>query len=366
MRVAVVGGSPIGRRVARDLAERPGVDQVVIAGIRAEGSPPAVSGKVRIESQAPTQLAEVLRECDAALGCFDGDASAELGAVREAITAGATYVSDCSNPDVLEEILLRDGEARAAGARIVAGLSISPGISSLLAAAAAARLAEVRSVRIAWKVELAGADSEPAWNAAARSLMGYAPAFEAGAWHREPAGGAEEEVFLPDPLGWQRVRRARGAEILTLPKHLPALERVTVKGRLGEGVADRVVAATARRGDPTPGTIDGAVRVARMLAQRLRTPAPARWSALRVDVAGPGEDGTARDASFAVLDQLTNLASAPLVAGALLAGSGEITATGCLPPEASIPPRGFFALLAELGVRVATLERTGAAPRPAA
>jgi saccharopine dehydrogenase-like NADP-dependent oxidoreductase len=363
MRVAVVGGSPIGRRVARDLAERPGIDQVVVAGIRAEGGAQGAPGQVRIDLEPSTRLADVLRDCDAALGCFDGDASNELAAVREAIAAGASYVSASSDPDVLEEILLLDGEARTARARIIAGLSISPGISSLLAGAVAARLSEVRSVRIAWTVQLAGPDSEPAWNAAARSLMGYAPAFEGGAWQREPAGGAEEDVFLPDPLGWQRVRRARGAEVLTLPKHLPTLEQVIVKGRLGEVLADRLVAA-ARRGDPSRGTIERAVGLGRMLAQRVPAPGKTHWSAVRVDVSGTGDDGAPADRSLAVLDQLANLASAPLVAGALLAASGEITATGCLPPEASVPPARFFTLLAELGVRVATLDRTGAAQPP--
>jgi len=76
------------------------------------------------------------------------------------------------------------------------------------------------------------------------------------------------------------------------------------------------------------------------------------WSALRVDVMG--EQGTA---SYAVVDQLANLLTAPLVVAVEMIGRGLVTSSGVMGAESAFDHGIFFGLLAGRGVKVARLIR---------
>ncbi len=79
-------------------------------------------------------------------------------------------------------------------------------------------------------------------------------------------------------------------------------------------------------------------------------------AAARVDLHGTSA-GTERDVTFGVLDHPANLSVAPIEAAVLMLAGGEIKGIGVIPPEQAVDPAAFFPKLAELGVRVARLDR---------
>lgn len=364
MRAVLVGaGSSPGRRILADLLERPEVERVLVA----ERDPSAAayiaeqvaSAKVGTADVSGEALAEATAGDGVVIGCPGCDVELELAAAAAAIDGRTPYLSGCDDPDSVEALLALDHRARTAGSLVVPGLSWTPGMTNLLAAAGAKTLDEVRMVRVAWVVSAAGPEGGAVLARAMRALTGFAPVFEGGAWHREPSGAGAEDVFFPEPMGWQTVRLAAGAEVLTLPKSIAGLERVVVRG----GIAERLVARAARAITrlpvlAAPRRAERAAALARPLlsaAGRLRG-GRLTWSAGRVDVVGSA-GGTAVVRTYGFVDQIGNLVTAPLVVAAGMIAGRRIEGAGVRPPEAVLDPATFFAALAACGVRVARLER---------
>ncbi|HLH29453.1 MAG TPA: hypothetical protein VKW77_11075, partial [Acidimicrobiales bacterium] len=256
---------------------------------------------------------------------------------------------------------------------IVAGMSWTPGLSNVLVRAAADRLDSVRRVRVAWCTSRndEGADG------LGRLIAGWsgdATLIEGGARRSRPPGSRSELVFFPEPVGWQRVHTVRGAEVASLPKLLPGLDSLVIEGGMGGAsastLAQMVARAPAAASAPPVAALGGTPEPHPSTARRrlgilTRAPAlglgpfarrPSGWSALRVDVTGTA-GGTERTETYGVVDHLANLESGPLVAAALLIGREASTGRGVMAPEAAFAPGPFLAQLAELGIRVAHLER---------
>lgn len=361
MRVGVIGaGGPTGRRVTRDLIEHPSMGRVVaideaqVAPELLELIPDEATG-VGLSPAAGDDLSLALREVDLAIGCVAPEH--EVPAALAAIDAGVPYISSCWELEAFEALLTLDEAATKAGTYVLAGLGWTPGITNLLAAAAADQVDEVEEVRVYWSVSAADGGREVIVRAL-RSFAGVVPVFEEGAWRREPAGGEPEGVYFPEPVGWRPVRLVAGPEALTLPKHFSGVRKVMVKGGVSEATVGRAVRALAARvGSGPPARRERMIALARPLLPftGMGTSAPA-WSAARVDVLGR-RGGAPVHVVYGVLDQYANLVSVPLVAAVLLAASQKITAKGVVAPEESIDPQTFLGTLAERGVRAARLER---------
>lgn len=292
------------------------------------------------------------------IGGFGRTLEQEVDAASAAITAGVPYLSAAHDPQSVEALLALEEEARSADALVIAGVSWSPGVTSLLAKAAAEALDEVRKVRIAWVVSPAGPGGREAALRALRALFGYAVVFEDGAWHREQAGTRSEEVFFPEPAGWRTTRLCLGAEASTLPRWLPGVGEVVVKGGLTEAAVDRAARGLARlAGLASPARRERLALVsAAALAAVARRGGARIWSAARVDVDGSVE-GRSRTLTYGFLDQIASLSSVPVVVVATMVVGGAIKGAGAFPVEAVIDPPSFFAALAERGMRVARLDR---------
>ncbi|KXO90246.1 hypothetical protein AXK56_09050 [Tsukamurella pulmonis] len=162
MRFAVLGAGAMGSRAAQTLAALPGVDDLVVADL----------DRARAESVAAALPAATARRVDVADGValrgFLADVDVVLSTVgpyyrfgadvlRAAVDTGTDYMDICDDWEPTAEFLELDGAARAAGICAVIGAGASPGLSTLLAAAAAARLDRVRDLYTAWPVDAAGA-----------------------------------------------------------------------------------------------------------------------------------------------------------------------------------------------------------------
>lgn len=377
MRVAVLGGtSRQGRRVIRDLLERPEVSGVVLVG------PPehehelsrlvAVLDPRRAMGAAVPFTVEGIAQAfgglDLALACLERSerggttqegVEQELTAFEAAVATGIPYVSSTEDPPTIEAMLAkRPGSGDATGVA-VPGMSWTPGLSNLLVRAAWEQLDTVGSIRIAWTVSRRdeGADLGrllTAWS-------GDAEVIEEGQRRLRRAGSRPDRRFFPQPVGWQRVGLARGAEILTLPQTVGDVESFHIEAGMN-GISAASLARAAARPSRAGGTARAARpslgALGRSVAAALH-PSAARasgWSALRVDVEGTYA-GSDRTETYGIVDHLANLETAPLVVAGILAARGEVQAHGVAPPEEAFDPARFLAILAERGVRAARLER---------
>ena len=372
MRVAVLGASRRGRRVIRDLLERPEVSGVVLVG------PPeherelsrlvAVLDSRRVEAAVVPLtvegIAQAFRGLDLALACLERGGGEEgiemeLTAFEAAVATGIPYVSSCEDPGTIEAMLGRRADPGDFPGVAVPGMSWSPGLSNLLVRAASEQLDAIGSIRIAWTVSRRDEGADLARLLATWS--GEAEVIEAGQRRRRRAGSRPDRRFFPQPVGWQRVGLARGAEILTLPETVGDVESFQVEAGM-----DGISAASLARAAARPSRATGAARAVRPSLGALTRSAAAAlgpsttrasgWSALRVDVEGRYA-GRARTETYGIVDHLANLETAPLVVAGLLAARGEVQAHGVAPPESAFEPDRFLTVLAERGVRAARLER---------
>ncbi|MGH2717383.1 MAG: hypothetical protein ACRDJU_02235 [Actinomycetota bacterium] len=399
MHVAVLGGpSARGRRVVRDLLERPEVNRVVLIGSDHRQLERLAAGfggdLVTVATAAPTVegIAGALSEVDVALAAIANDSSAEVTAFEAALLARVPYVTACEDPALVEVLLsprftpeprTQANAGVTAGATsvgvttaiadepVVIGMSWSPGLSNLLVRAAAERLDAIRSVRVAWSTSRndEGADGLgrliAGWSGDATVIKGGAP-------HRRSPGSGSEQVFFPEPVGWQRVHTVRGAEV-ALAKLLPGLDSLVVEGGMGGASASTLAQMVARAPAAQAAPVAALGKAAeghpasstrRRLGILTRAPAlglgpfarrPSGWSALRIDVTGRS-GGATRTLTYGVVDHLANLEAVPLVAAALLLGREAVAGRGVMAPEAAFAPGPFLAQLAEFGIRVAHLE----------
>jgi hypothetical protein len=291
----------------------------------------------------------------ACLGSGEEGGEPELTALEAAVATGIPYVSSCEDPETIEAMLgKRDGHGVA-----VPGMSWTPGLSNLLVRAASERLDTIESVRIAWSVSRRDEGADIGRLLAAWS--GDAEVIEAGQRRDRPAGSRPNRCFFPQPVGWQRVSLARGAEVLTLPETIGDVESMYVEAGMDGGSAASLARAATRtsRGPGTGRPVRPRLGALTRSAVASLGPSATRasgWSALRVDVAGRYA-GRARTETYGIVDHLANLETAPVMVAGLLAGAGEVQAHGVAPPESAFEPARFLALLAERGVRAARLER---------
>jgi lysine 6-dehydrogenase len=372
MRVAVLGAPGArGRRVVRDLLDRPEVTDVVLVG-PAERDLSRLVGALdpRRVTAVPVPLtvegiAEGFRDVDVAVGSLDAP-EVELTALESASTVGIGYVTSCEDPDTIRAMRAASFSQGTAGATIIAGMSWSPGLSNILVRDAAEQLDHVRGIRVAWCTSRfdEGADGLD------RLLAGWggeAQVIAEGALRAQSPGSLSERVFFPEPVGWQRVHLVRGGEVVTLPDLFGDLESLTVEGGMAGAsastLAQLVTRSTGGDGAGLTEAPAGATRrrlgvLARSVALGIGplSPPASGWSGLRVDVTGR-TGGSARVVTYGVVDHLPNLETVPLVEAALAVGRGEVTARGVLAPEVALEAPRFLALLAQRGVRVARLLR---------
>ncbi|MGI8425345.1 MAG: hypothetical protein ACR2FO_01165 [Actinomycetota bacterium] len=335
MRVTLLGSGAPARPVMRDLGERAGVEV----------------------SNAPDQESfdAAIANADVAIGFFDSDSKLERQAALAAIAAKVPYVSSGQTAESFQSLSELDDEVKAAGATVVTGLGWAPGITNLMAKLATDDLEAVEEIRITWTGSCLGPMGQLLLSRAIRAFSGDAVVFADETWRLEGAGTAPEQVFFPEPVGWRPVVLCAAAEPLSIPQSVDGVKRVRVKGGMIEPWAHRQAIKSADPwARPSQGSnLPALVRLGSWFHERVHAASPP-WSAARVDVLGSNQ-GEPRTVAYAVVDQLTNLAVAPLVAGAILLCGKESLPLGVIAPEQIFDPEEFFRLLAERGVRLARL-----------
>ncbi|MBW3594760.1 MAG: saccharopine dehydrogenase NADP-binding domain-containing protein [Actinobacteria bacterium] len=365
MKVLVVGATgAVGRRVASELAQSEQVERLVLTGRdngRAERTA-SLFGTDRVTAEAldlhdPSRLVSLARAVDVVVCAAGPHYLYEVDAVRALIDAGTHYVSLCDDHSVTHRVRSMHDAARDAGVTIVSGCGLSPGLTNVLIAIAAAEVDDVEEIDIA----VAASSADSAGDATTLHFLAQmsepAVALSDHSIEAGRAGTAPRLVYFPDPVGWVETFRSGHPEIATVPDVYPGLRSLRFRIGLTERAAMDVIRASAATGLLAT---EKRRRLWMKMSEPLRPvvealpPRGAPWTAARVDVRGRS-DGRPVTISLGVVDHLANLAAVPVARAAHELAAGT-TKHGVLVPEEAFDPTTFLNAIAQRGIRVARLD----------
>jgi lysine 6-dehydrogenase len=375
MKILVLGGcGAMGSETSRDLSET-GQDfsEIAIADIdrgRAEafvkslGNPKVKAIVTDLNDERG--LTQLIEKYDLVANCTPYMFG--LIATRAAIAAKRSYLDLGGLYNTPKQLLL-DAEARDAGVTILLGCGATPGVTNLMTRWAANRMEKVRSVHIAFA---SFRHLAPSPGLLDTILDEFSPStvrfyYEKGEFVKVgPLTGAKRVLFS-DPIHEQTVYFVPHSETHTLPRFIPGVERVDVRGTWRPETMDTLRFFVDNGLLSTDAiTVKGASLSPKefLRAMILSQPQPAEpgvWAFyLNVEVVGEhGGRPTRRiyRTSHPGMDRWGMAATArmtgiPASIGAQLLAKGRAKVKGVVAPEACFDPGEFFAELAKRGIHV--------------
>lgn len=221
-RVAVVGAGQVGAHAARHLLATEGIDEVVIHDVETDRAR-AVAGEV---GGAVTAVGGPLDAVfDQAVVALAVASNAATPVVAAAVERGVAAAASADDPEVIRCLLELDPAARAAGAAVIAGAGLAPGLSETLARFAAERSDSVEEVH----VSRYGASGRECVHQRRRSAWGPASELDDGAWVEHRAGTGRRLVPFPPPVGPHDCRRSVSAVPRLMARAVPGADRVSFR-----------------------------------------------------------------------------------------------------------------------------------------
>lgn len=264
--------------------------------------------------------------------------------VAEAALAARTlYVDIADDCEATQAILALDADAHQAGAALVTGAGLSPGVSNWLAASLLTELPHTDEIRIAWTTH----EPDPGGLAPLRHMlhMAVVPAMNlVNGRLRESAGFRPETArsySFPEPLGDIEAYDTAHPEPLTLANAFPTLKAVSCQGALQPAWANAAFSTLGRigfgYGDPVEingRSVDPAEFLWHLLWQRYRDRAASRAErALTAVQVVARADGTTVGTRSIVDDDVMAVGTGLGAAAAVLAGLQNGVPAGAHGPE---------------------------------
>lgn len=389
MRIVVLGGAGLmGPGIVRDLAANPQVSQITVADLDTAGAQRVVEQTpgnnlkaAAVDVREPASVDAVLRDADACVNAVQYYFNLEV--MRACLRTGTPYVDLGGLFYVTREQLKLSPAFAEAGLTAILGLGSSPGVSNVAAALAAEELERVESIRLYNAADVVEEDPLGQIYSIQTILdeITKAPVvFENGEFRTvEPLSGQEIFPFQP-PVGLRKVHHSLHSELATLPptyadrgvrdvffkiaffgyseKALGQLKLLADLGlgsdellRVGDGAVrprDVLVALQREHARPSDGAdTDEEPRGYKNVAAVVQGEQAGRPVTVRVDaLATPHKAWRASGSNVMV--------TSPPAIGAVWLAEGRIAQPGVLSPEVVVPPREFFAALAERGVSMTT------------
>ncbi len=327
--ILLAGLGAVGARAARQLADTPGIDRLVVTDrdvARADAIAEALGDRV-----------DALEWGDGgpSLQGVDAVASAAAGGVDpiladRALHHDVPFVSVSDDTRVLHDLLARDNEARARNVVIAAGCGLAPGLADVLARHAAGAFETVDEIHVA----RAGAAGPACIATMRRARHDHALEWRDAQLAELKRRVGAELVWFPDPIGALECELvANGVELLA--SSFPGVQRVSM--RFAEPPEERPV------------------------LRWLRPPmSNAGWGATRVEVWG-SRGQTREPIVYGVIEQTSTAAGTVLaVTAAGLAGALDVLTeprpVGVHGLATLVEPIPFLAELSSRGVRAAVFE----------
>ncbi len=363
MKVIALGGAgDMGRWVVTDLAQSEGVEEVAIADlniikadrIKDDLENPRARVSVRgIDARDHEGLRAAISGFDVAVSTIGPFYAFEKKVAQAAVDAGVKYVSICDDFDAALDVFQLDGYVREKKGLVLTGMGWTPGLSNLLARLGADRLTKVKKIHIAWSGAVNDSEGTAVIKHAMHVLAGKIPSFLDGQQLMIPAGSGAETLKFPHPIGDCLVAHVGHPEPVTIPRYIPGLQEVTLKGGLTPRFYQKLAVRAARLH-----LFDSARQID--LATRFALPIlgptgkrGAGCAGLRVDIYGE-MDGKEQHLVFGAAEKMARLTGISASIGAQMVGRGELkkNALGVVAPEAIIEPRKFLHELGKRGIRI--------------
>ena len=249
--VAVIGAGAVGRRIARQLAAVPEVDQLILGARHPQRL--RRLGRQLLDVDVEVIAPGPLPEADVVVLALPAGGHATVA--EEALGRGVHVISTSDAVSDVEELLALDAAATKAERSVIVGAGFSPGLSCLLARHAGSLFDVVEEVHVA----RVGSGGPACQRQLHRARTGFAIDFRDGAWRRRPGGSGRELVWFPDPMGASDCYRAALPDALLLVPAFPEVERVTA--RVAGTRRDRLTAVLPMLRPPHPEGGPGAIRV---------------------------------------------------------------------------------------------------------
>lgn len=361
MKIIVLGGAgDMASRTVRELAAEPDVTKVTVADCNLEAAERLASelgdkvSPVWVDANDYAALVEVIRGHDAAASGIGPFYRYEARVALAAVEAGVPYVSLCDDYDAARAVLELNEAAKAMGVTVLTGLGWTPGLSNLLARRGAERLDLVDEVNVSWGSSASDSEGYAVILHTLHIFTGLVPSFQKGRMVDVRAGTGKEVVLFPPPVGRVNCYHLGHPEPVTLPRSMPSVRTVTLKGGLSEQPLNDLAIWLARlRLTDTPAKKDllGQIIKATLPFLSKLGEAEEPCSAVRVDVGG-WANGVYRQVSYGAAAHMPELTGVPMAIGALMLARGDLHMPGVVAPEDCIEPDPFFAELERRGVAI--------------
>jgi lysine 6-dehydrogenase len=382
MRAVVLGGGGLtGRSAVRQLASGGEFEEVVAADVdralaeSASGRAGPTVSAASLDVRDRRSTTELLRGASVVVNATPY--AFNLEAMAAALAAQVPYLDFGGLFHVTRRQLELDRAFRDAHLLAIPGLGQVPGVSNVLAAAAAEPLERVDSIvlRDGWRdLAAGGAELSFTWSPTTflDEMVRPAVVFEDGAYREHPPMSDPEEFDFAPPVGRTKVYRTLHSEPATLPESLkgkglrhcewkeggPGIETLRVLGQIGLG-------------SETPLEVDGVkvvprdFTVALLRRGNLLGPQPGSvvddWEVLDIEVRGVDHGRPSVRHAVARFPpwpkwQLSATEYAVGTAGAIgaeMIARGEIRGEGVVPPERCVAAETFRRELARRGISTA-------------
>ena len=365
MRITVLGGAGnMGATVARTLAGR--ADLEVVVADREEAAARALASQLKVAASVvdvvnTDELVSLLDETDIVVNCIGPFFRYAPRICLAAVRRGVHYVDICDDAEPTLEMLTFDSIARRTGASAVIGCGWTPGITNVCARLGTEMLDSAADVEITWVASESDVDPEARGGVAVEQhvlhmLSHPVTVFWDGDWATvSPLAADTREIVAPKPLGRVRAYVCGHPEPVTLPRYLPHLRNVTVRGVIKPQAVDQIYSLLVKLGAAeSDEKMAEAGRLLADLARYFATDGRANlppYSSAVVEVTGTkaGKQATVRLSCVDHMDRLTGI---PAAVAALMIADGRAREAGVRPPEAAFIPQEFLSELANAGIRV--------------
>lgn len=306
-------------------------------------------GVVRVDASSKGELAGVVKGYDVVVNAVGPFYKYGFAIAETLIDAGRNGIDLCDDHDAAEQILSLSGQAVKRGATYITGLGWTPGLSNILAKRGVEELrGEADSIDIGWFGSAADSRGLAVVMHLFHSMTGEVPQFLDGHLIMIKAGSSGITFEFP-VVGKLKLYYVGHPEPLTIPRHLKVLKQVTIRGCLIPEWQTGLVKLFVRLGlTSSEEKIERLSKFINKIEDLFRTGGVA-LSGVKVIV----ERGEKR-MSYASVNRMRKLTSAPAALGAYLILKGQIEMRGIFPPEAIIETRPFLEKIETMGVTVST------------
>ncbi|MCX8117329.1 MAG: saccharopine dehydrogenase NADP-binding domain-containing protein [Desulfobacterota bacterium] len=368
MKALVVGGTGgMGQGVARDLVKQDKVKQVILGDINVD--PGRVQEKLRtsdkvqlkrIDVNDPRGMVEAIREADVVINCAGPFYKTAVAVARAAVEAKVNYIDICDDYEATEILFSSeiDQAARAAGITVLTGMGSDPGTNNVLVKYFAEQLDRVEDIALFWVVSIAEL-SGAAWDHSLHMTLGQIPQYLDGKLVYVEGGTGEEMAEFLEPLGVCKVRYVGHPQPLTIPRYLPGVKNVVIKGALIPAWVDDLIKEQRDTGflSKEPIEVKGAKVAPYDLTLQLWGTIPQnrdrgpQSSGLKVIVKGERQGkGVTYTADMA--GRMAPGTGLPASIAALMMAAGDVTVKGVVAPEGCIDPKKFLSAMIQRGAKI--------------